>query len=87
MFSGIASVLVMIYWDAGPPSAVFFFFFFYYFFFFFFFFYFFFLLLLLFFFFFLFLYLLSFKRLNVGVERQIDRQTHRVTYSEAGDEV
>jgi len=28
MFSGIASVLVMIYWDAaGPPSTVFFFFF------------------------------------------------------------
>ena len=25
MFCGIASVLVMIYWDAGPPSAVFFF--------------------------------------------------------------
>jgi uncharacterized membrane protein len=51
MFSGIASVLVMIYWDAGPPSAVFFF--------------------LL-----LFLYLLHFKRLNVDMDRQTDRQSN-----------
>jgi len=56
MFSGIASVLGMIYWDAGRPSAGcrcrFFFFFF----------------------FFFFMHLLPFKRLNVGMDRQTDRQ-------------
>jgi len=70
MFSGIASVLVMIYWDAaGPPSAVFFFVFL--------------LLLLLFFFFFLFLYLLPFKRLSVDMDRQTDSVTYSEAGDEA----